>query len=317
MRRNAIELRHLRYFAAIASAGSITGAAARLHVAQPAVSQQMRALETALGVPLLIRGSRGVSLTAEGRRVLGHCQEVFRSLDGLLDSVSDVMSEGDVALGLPMTVSPILTQPLMHATRKNHPKVRVRISEGMSAFLAEWLIEERLDSAVLFLNQAHPEIDLEDIVSERLYLVGGAGAFSPGQQVPLRELPRFPLIIPNEQNALHQLVRDTARARGVAHTVRFEIDVVSEMKRFVEAGEGYAVLAPIAFHDEVRTGRLSAAQIIDPEITRTWAWATKKGRIPDPAVRAIKATATRILLEQTRRVEAAIERDSAVIPHDA
>lgn len=313
MRRNLIELRHLRYFAAVAEAGSITRAADRLRVAQPAVSQQIRAFEEVLGVTLLVRQSRGVTLTPEGKRVLASCAEVFQSLDRLADDLApSELEEVEVSLGLPMTVSPHLTRPLLSTMRRDHPQVRLQISEGMSSFLAEWLLEDRLDAAILFLNQMHGEIEREEIVSEQLYVVGPKGAFRPGDCVPLSELHRFPLIVPNEQHALHQLVRDATQSRGFGYTVRFEMDVVSELKRFVEQGEGFAVLAPIGFHDGLMAGRLSAATIIDPHVYRTWTWTTRKGRALSPACKLAKQASIAILRERTRLIGEAVER--AAIP---
>lgn len=315
MHRNMIELRHLRYFTAVAEAGSITRAAERLHVAQPAVSQQIRAFEDVLGVPLLVRQARGVVLTPEGKRVLACCAEVFQSLDRLADDLAPkAVADVEVLLGLPMTVSPHLTQPLLNVMRRDHPEIRLQISEGMSAFLAEWLLEDRLDAAILFLNQIHGALEREEIVSERLYVVGPPGAFRPGDRVPLSELHRFPLIVPNEQNALHQLVRDATQSRGVGYTVRFEIDVVNELKRFVEQGEGFAVLAPIGFHEGLMAGRLSAAVLVDPHVYRTWTWTTRKGRTSSPACKMAKVVAMTILRERTKQIGEAVESAAIALP---
>lgn len=300
MRRNLIELRHLRCFLAATEAGSMNLAAQVLNIAQPAVSQHIRTLETALGAQLLERSASGVRPTARGREVAAICAEVFATLERLGPAMTAGKKTQEVRLGLPMTVSPLITQALMLSAAQDATALRLQLSEGMSAYLAEWLLSERIDAAVLFHGQVMPELETWSILSERLYLVGPPGAFAPGDTVALADLGRFALILQDERNALYQLIRDAAEAEGVRLTVKFVINVVSETTRFVAAGEGYAVLAPIAFVDQLADGLLSAAPIVAPEIKRGWVWAVRRapGR---PAAQRRALEAARLLTEAALR----------------
>ncbi|KPQ07095.1 MAG: Transcriptional regulator [Rhodobacteraceae bacterium HLUCCA12] len=286
-------------------------AAALLNLAQPAVSQHIKTLEDTLGARLLVRSSSGVHPTARGQEVAAICTEVFATLDRLEPAATGAQVP-EVRLGLPMTVSPLIARPLMQAASDDPAAPRLYLSEGMSAHLAEWLLADRIDAAVLFEGQAHAELDTRPILSERLYLLGPPGHFAPGAVVPLSDLGRYPLILQDERNALHRLIRDAAVAHGVEIRITVMLDLVSETTRFVAAGEGFAVLAPIAFVEPLAEGRLSAAPIVAPEIIRGWVWAEHRRPAITTAARRARDAALRmtegLLRQRTDAVQERLER---------
>lgn len=284
-------------------------AATLLHVAQPAVSQHIRTLEDALDARLLERSATGVHPTARGREVAAICTEVFATLEKLGPALAVDGAAQEVRLGLPMTVSPLIARTLLQAATADPGAPRLQLSEGMSAHLAEWLLADRIDAAVLFHGQAHAEFETRPILSERLYLVGPPGHFAPGDTVPLSELGRAPLILQEERNALHRLIRDAAEAQGVSLRIKVMIDLVSETTRFVAAGEGFAVLAPIAFVDLLEAGQLSAAPIVAPEIIRGWVWAVRHRRaLPATERRAVDRARALTEAEMHRKTDAVTAR---------
>ncbi len=284
-------------------------AASLLHVAQPAISQHIRTLEEALDARLLERSAAGVHPTARGREVAAICTEVFATLERLGPAMAVDGAVQHVRLGLPMTVSPLIARPLLQAAGAVTGAPRLQLNEGMSAHLAEWLLADRIDAAVLFHGQTHAELETRPILSERLYLIGPPGHFAPGDTVPLSELGRFPLILQEERNALHRLIRNAAEAQGVTLCIKVMIDLVSETKRFVAAGEGFAVLAPIAFVDLLEAGQLSAAPIVAPEIIRSWVWAVRHRRaVPATERRALDIARAMTEDELCRKTDAVTER---------
>jgi LysR family nitrogen assimilation transcriptional regulator len=134
-----MELRQLRYFVAIADAGSLTEAARRLGVAQPALSQHVLALEAELQTRLLDRGARGVRLTPAGLTLLEHALVVMRDVERTKEAVSAGGSElvGRVAIGLPTTVAIVLGAPLLKAAFAAYPRVHIHLVESHSGFLQE------------------------------------------------------------------------------------------------------------------------------------------------------------------------------------
>ena len=148
-----MDIRQLRYFLGIAEAGSISAAAARLRVAQPALSQQMAKLEAELGARLMERGPRGVMLTGAGEALREHAHVVLRDLERAREAVQAEAGgpvQGNVTIGLPTTVAMVLTLSLLLAMRERHPGVALHLVESQSGHLVEWLRQGRLDVAVLF-----------------------------------------------------------------------------------------------------------------------------------------------------------------------
>ncbi|MEX0729831.1 MAG: LysR family transcriptional regulator [Aquisalimonadaceae bacterium] len=313
MSRYSVDIRHLRYFATIAEAGSFTRAATLLHIAQPALSQHVRNLELAFSVQLFDRRARGVNLTPEGMKLLTHARRVLAEMDTLMDAVTSGPPQGDVSLGLPVPVSPLVIQPLMTIMQREYGDVSLHITEGMSAHIAEWLIDGRLDAAVLFGTQESPHLDCHEICVEPVYLLGPPGAFAAGDAVPFRDLHRFPLIMTNKQNGLRDLVHKAALEHGIDYVVKFEIDVISEIKQFVERGLGYTILAPIAFHQELLAGRLSAAPIVDPEIGRVLTLATRTSSNRNPASRVVTDLTASILVERTKMIADTVSAYAAAV----
>ena len=136
-----MELRQLRYFLGVCEAGSLLKASAQLHIAQPALGQQIAALEEELGVRLFVRSTRGMALTPEGRVFLEHARVVLTDADRARQAVRASTTEphGQVVLGLPTTVALAATVPIVQACRARYPRIQLQVIEAYSGFLREWL----------------------------------------------------------------------------------------------------------------------------------------------------------------------------------
>src|SRR5262245_39388474 len=147
-----MELRQLRYYVGVSEAGSLLKASTRLHIAQPALGAQITALEDEVGARLFERSSRGVTLTEAGKAFLEHAKVVLADVERARGAVreSSRVPSGDVAIGMTTTVALIATVPLLRACREQLPQVRVRVIDGYSGFLREWLVSGRLDLALLY-----------------------------------------------------------------------------------------------------------------------------------------------------------------------
>ena len=130
-----LEFTQLRTLIHVSELGSLSKAADRMHIAQPALSRQIRLLEVELGIRFFDRHGRGMILTEQGQEVLKHALRVMSELNELKATVSDDHSSlrGHVAIGLPPTVADILSVPLVAAFRKTHPEATLRlVSAGRS-----------------------------------------------------------------------------------------------------------------------------------------------------------------------------------------
>lgn len=177
-----MDIRQLRYFAAIVEKGSFSRAAEFLRVAQPALSLHVRNMEADLGTSLLIRTPRGVEPTEAGAILLRHAHTILDQLAVARDEVRGHGNDpaGEVRLGLPGTIGEILAVPLITAVHRRYPRIRLRIAEAMSGFVLDWMREGRIDLGVLYNPAAEHRIITEALLEERLVFFGPAAGGGTG-----------------------------------------------------------------------------------------------------------------------------------------
>jgi len=152
--------RHLYYFVRIVEAGSFSQAARTIHVAQPALSQQIGELEASLGVSLLQRSARGIRPTAAGQKFYDEASSILRkyeNLPGLVRSSSGTV-EGQTSLGMPASLSTTLVGPFIEACRADYPKITLKFIDGDSEFLREEVEKGRLDLALAYEDELDPSL---------------------------------------------------------------------------------------------------------------------------------------------------------------
>ena len=275
-----MELRQIRYFVGVSEAGSLLKASARLHVAQPALGQQISALEHDVGARLFDRSSRGLTLTEAGKAFLEHAKVLLADVERARASVreSSRVPAGDVVIGLPTTVALIATVPILQACRDQLPQVHVKIVDGYSGFLREWLVSGRLDLAVLFGDQADTVLAKQALLDECLAFVSSAQGATAPRKMALSALSRWPLVLPGRDHGLRRIVDDACEPEGIALNVVAEIESLPSVKRAVEAGLGSTILPLGAVADEVAAGRLRASTIDSPSMSRRVVCATSMTR---------------------------------------
>ena len=170
----ALELRELRYFHSVARTGNFGRAARELNIGQPNVSHQVQKLEQELGTQLLIRHGRGVTLTQAGSCLMERLDVILGLLNAPLEpAATPARTIGTISVALPPELAPLLVPRLLEACRERWPHVTLAIREGTSASLEEWVLDRRVDVAVLQDPPALDELTIEPAVTERLGLVSG------------------------------------------------------------------------------------------------------------------------------------------------
>jgi LysR family hca operon transcriptional activator len=169
-----IELRHLRYFVAVAEAGSVTVAAGRrLHTSQPSLSRQIRDLEDEVGAQLLVRGARGIELTPAGRAFLDQARLVLSQVKAAADAARGIAHPAKpcFAMGF-LTNHELRWMPeAFRILRDELPNIDVMISSQYSPPLANALLKGTLDAAFLRREQGFPELAFRLLVKEPLVVV--------------------------------------------------------------------------------------------------------------------------------------------------
>jgi len=275
-----MEFRQLRYFIGVVEAGSLLRASGRLHVAQPALGQQIKALEHGLGAQLFERSSRGMNLTEAGKVFLEHARVVLADADRAREAIraSNAAPSGPVSLGLPTTVGLVATVPILSACRARYPHVRLRVVEGYSGFLREWLQAGRLDLSLLYSDDADPALAKRPLLDDRLALISSSEGKAVPRKVSLHDLERWPLVLPGPDHGLRRIIDDACRPLGITLKVIAEIESLNSVKRAVEAGIARTILPRGSVAEEISLGRLRASDIAGPGIMRRLVCATNVTR---------------------------------------
>jgi LysR family nitrogen assimilation transcriptional regulator len=290
-----MELRELRNFLQVARAGSVSRAAAELRLAQPALSRQIKKLEHELGVSLFARHGRGVRLSAAGSLLLERAEAITQLVHQASEEIKDGRSpqRGRIALGAPPAAGRILIPHFAARFQKAWPQATLHMREGVASSLQEWLIDKRIDIAMLHNPPHLDSLDISPLLSERMWVIGPpAGRLKERKSRPsyrIRDLGELPLILPNMAHANRRLVEDAAIEYGLRLRIKIEADSVAFAKAMVEAGLGYTILTYAAVQDELARGRLTIYPIERPTLSTKVAIVTLRDSHLPKAIRDASA----------------------------
>jgi len=259
-----MNLTQLRYFVRVAEMGSFSKAAIELDVAQPALSRQVRLLETDLRVTLLQRTGRGVLLTDAGKRLFEHAIGILQLVAHAREDLGSTRDEatGRIVVGLPPSMGRMLTLPLVDAFKAHLPKARLAIVEGLSAHIVEWISTGRVDLGLIHNPDANPAIETMHVLDEPLCLVSAAKGAPRGEvarkALSFPELATLPLVLPEHSHAIRKLLETQAALAGLKLNIAYEVSSVQSILELVRSGHGHAVLAPSAV---VASGQAAAFRV--------------------------------------------------------
>lgn len=267
-----MNIRQLKYFLGVLKEKSITRAAARLYVAQPALGLQIRKLEEELDIDLFIRHSRGVTPTEAGKRLGAHAEILIRQFERARQDMLDFVGEpqGQVSVGLPMSTVFSLAGALVERCRQAHPKIRLNISVGLSEHLMEWVQDDRIDLTLTYNANLGDELVLEPLAKEALFFVQSSKRGQPSSaDAVFSRVMQADLTLPTRPHMLRILIDDTARQLGLEPQIGFEIDSVPAIKEIVRADLACTILPYGAVQAEVKSGEFHALPVREPVLERT------------------------------------------------
>ncbi|MYN09076.1 LysR family transcriptional regulator [Pseudoduganella aquatica] len=266
-----VELRQLRYFAAVAEELHFGRAAQRLHMTQPPLSQAIQALEELLGAPLFERSRRGVALTAAGAALLPEARRMLAQAQELPQLVQRAAGGevGRLALAFVSSADYSVLPPFLRAYRAAYPQVQIALQEATSDLQLEDLLHARIDAGLLIPplpERARAELDYLPVLKEPLVLAAPAGlpALHGKRKVALGALPALPLIIfPRAISpALYDAVLGVFRAAGITPVIGQEAIQMQTIVSLVSAGMGLA-LVPQSVSNLKRPG-VEYRALLDP-----------------------------------------------------
>lgn len=282
-----MHLRTLRYFVTVADAGSLTAAAAAIPLAQPALTRQMRELETELGVQLLVRLPRGVRLTQAGVTVYESAQRMLAEEVRLRPKLarSQPAGKATVVLGASPTLARVLLPGLYENCMQLLQDVTLRTREAFTPELLDWLERGVVDMAVVTNPEPGRELVYTPLLAEPFALVSPPG-MRIGPVITPHQMARIPLLM----TSLHRgLVERQLMALGKTLNVQAEIDSVDTIRELVLRG-GFGTIMPISVFKE---GGVAPAQVVMSEISgvqlhRQLVLAGRRDANPGPALAQVR-----------------------------
>ena len=263
-----MRFRQLRYFCKIVECGSFSRAAATIHVAQPALSQQIAELETQMGVELLQRSARGVRATRAGEVLYREARAILRQLDQIPSLVrsGDGEVEGSVSLGIVTILGSRVATAIVAACREALPKLTLKLIALDSASLRERVEAQTLDMAIIFESELLlPVLSRQPLFRQRLYFIGHQLLATPLSSFSLLQLSELPLILPSHPNIIRVLLDHALKGAGLSPTIVAEVDDAPNLLAAVRAGLGGAIL-PTGNLADIGGGDLSAPTLIEPPL---------------------------------------------------
>lgn len=300
-----MELRQLKYFATIVEQGSFSRAAREIYVAQPALSNQIAALESELKTQLLLRGARGVQPTAAGLALYRTASSVLRQVESVRRDVTACKKHpsGSVSIGIPSSTAVGLALPLLREVRAHYPEIRIQITESLATLVKELLVHGRVDMAILLNEKPSKSFRHVPLLSEALYLaspISSCGPQEPSRQIRLADLASVPLFLPSRLVPMRQQIDATTSSLGVELNVIAEIDSVQTLKASVEAGLGSTILPWSALHKEVSRNAIVVQKIVNPTICWTTSVCMADDSKATPAIRAVFDLVPSVIASLTR-----------------
>jgi DNA-binding transcriptional LysR family regulator len=286
-----LSLQQLRCFCAALELGSFTAAADALRVSQPAVAEQVRKLEQALGADLFVRAGRGVVATEAGRAFAEHATRSLRAVEDAADSVGELtaLRSGTVAVGIFGEPSAWQMHELVAAFLRRHPNMSVRFVGRNSSAIVERVRRGELEAGVVLLPIDDDRLDVRPIVRDEVLYVS-ASAERTRQPATIEHLATTPLVFYDAESGDNDPIRrqlaERAQALGVQLQPKVEVELKDIALRLVAAGIGDTYLPAAYTHAPYYPKGLRTASFT-PALYDTFAIVTRPGARLSPGVREL------------------------------
>lgn len=242
-----MDTRRLKSFLKIVDTGSLTRAADILHIAQPALSQQIAALEAHFKQKLLIRSNQGVTPTEAGHALYRHAQLILKQVEQARDDVSRsaMVLSGSVSVGLaPYSTASSLALSLLKSVREAHPDIVLYINENFGTVLSELIMNGRMDMAVIYGGGPMRGVHFTPLHTEELFLIAPPGTSLSGEtgDVSLTALAELDLLLPSGIHLLRKAVTTAFGRLKLEPRVIAEIESVTTLSEAIADGVGATIL---------------------------------------------------------------------------
>jgi DNA-binding transcriptional LysR family regulator len=291
-----MDTRQLAAFCEVVERRSFSEAASRLGVTQPAVSQQVRALEQRLGTQLLDRSGRRVEPTESGLRLYRGAQRMLALEEQLLDELAepDAPLGGTLEIGASTGPAAIVLPILLCEFQRANPELRVELSVFDTQSVVELVAGRRLELGIVGAARRHRSVAFEPFFRDEVILACPPGHPFAGRTVELAELSQGPLILMQQGAGVRQMVEDELRKHGTRLRdldVPLELGLQESVRSAVQGGYGVGFISRRAVETELAAGALAEARVAGLDLARDIYIARASGRAGSSAAQAFVAFA--------------------------
>jgi LysR family cyn operon transcriptional activator len=274
-----VNMEWYRVFYWTAVKGSLSKAAERLHITQPAVSHTLKQLESQLGGTLFLRTAKGVVLTKEGELLFEHVEQAFRFMESGEKKIAEMhnLERGEIHIGSSDTLCKHFLLPHLERYHRDYPDIRIHVTNRTTPETIELLKDGKLDLGIVSLPASDEKLSFRS--SSRLQevlLAGRAYSQLAGQPLKLEELHRYPLLMLEHGGSTRQFLDRYASTLGVTFQPELELGSIDLLIQFAVRGFGLAFLAREYVETELETGALFEIPLHSPIPSRTIGIATCK-----------------------------------------
>jgi LysR family transcriptional regulator, nitrogen assimilation regulatory protein len=266
-----VELRQLNYFACLYREGTMTRAAQRLNIVQPALSTQIAKLESEFGQTLFERTPKGMVPTEAGTRAFELFAPLLDQLVQARQSVADARSDvtGQIRIGLVASATnAALVDTLAHFVQ-HHPNIQIYVTLGFSVELIDKLRNQELDTIVINQTFGDEGFDSREILDEDLVLAAGAQTVLDIEvPVPLYSLGALNLVLPSRRHGLRRAIEDVVRAHTIELEPHLEIDDASVIEGLIRQTNYVSILPASMVNRGLLAGALRAYPLAPPGMSR-------------------------------------------------
>lgn len=302
--KGTVDTRKLEYFVRIVDAGSITKAASALHVAQPALSQQVSVLEKELKQRLLIRSKRGIEPTAAGHTLYRHAQTILRLVDEARQDIAKAggAPSGHVSIAIaPDSIVPSLTPRIVQEVRKRYPDISLHLTESVGGALSEAVKSGKLDMALIYEPSEARGVRFTTLIVEDLHLVTNPGIEIATQEdgtVTAEEASKVEVFLPGRDHTIRQLVETVWREKGLDLRLVGEVGSLPSLGSLLRANLGATVLPKSAVEALFPGQGFTSHRIISPSLQSKIALCTANHDPLSEAASAVLVILREMLHEQ-------------------
>lgn len=267
-----MEIRQLIHFVAVAETGSLRKASENVHISHPAISMSIKNLENSLGVKLLAKGNKGVSLTYAGDIFLKKAHSILRQIDDLSISLHSTKDSpvGNVRVGMPYGINNAIAAPMFKILRDHYPGINLIVEEGNTTSLERLFDNEILDLMINYdINNTMVQKCQPLYVEEFYFIRKFESKVNLRKDINFHDLIKYPIVSSPGIHSMRRTIERYAFHNGVTFNFARDFQSAHASIKIVVEGLAYTIAPWDLVHDYVKGGLVTAQRIVNPSMERT------------------------------------------------